>query len=185
MSREESAAGSATRRDPVASLAGLLRSPGTSTAARARLRRADPRFGSRDAVFEAAAMFAAADVRADDPDMHRRWFTVLHCLALADGRHDPRAASAAGAVLARIGFKEARMRQLVEADADTLIDLVPRIARRLAAQGAVLNWWPLADLLLHAGTGVATREERADAARRRLVEQFVRASNTAQGEDPT
>ena len=176
------AAPDAVPKDPLASLAAQLRSPRTSTGTRARLRRADPQHGSRDALFEAETLFQAAGIHAATADAHRRWFAVLHCLALAEGRHDPRGASAAGAVLARIGFKEGRLRQLVEADVSTLFDLMPRIARQLAAKSAALDWWPLAELLLHAGSGEPAREERADAARRRLVEHYLRTHSTPQGE---
>jgi hypothetical protein len=163
-------------RDPIASLSAMLRTGATSTGERARLRRADPAAGSRDALFEAERLFRSAGIAADDPERHRRWFLVLHCLALAEGRHDARGAAEAGAVLARLRFSEARVQQLVEADLSTLFDLLPRIARRIAADAAALNWWPLAELALGTESGDAEREQAADRARRRIVHHFVAAA---------
>ena len=68
--------------------------------------------------------------------------------------------------MAQIGVSEARVKQLVEADADLLCELLPRLSRRLASAGVAVQWWPLADLLLYTGTAF---EERADMARRRTA----------------
>lgn len=158
-------------KDAVASLAGQLRHADTGTAA--RLRRFHPSHDGRAALFEAELLLHAAQVHPHDEAQRQRWALVLHCLAIAQGAHDPRAEP--GAALARLHFSEARLRQLVEADEAVLADLVPRIARRLAAAGAVVNWRPLADLLLYAGVD----EMRADQARRRLVDHYLRAQQPA------
>ena len=157
-------------KDAVASLAGQIKhaNPGVV----ARLRRAHPQQDSRGALFEAEWMLQAAHIQPRSDEERRRWVLVLHCLAIAQGQHDPRAVGESGAVLARLRFSEARLRQLVEADEHLLADLMPRIARRLAAAGVALNWWPLVDLLLHTGTD---NELIADKARQRLVQQFLRA----------
>jgi hypothetical protein len=182
MTPEAQSTASTLAKDPVASLAGLLKPTVASSGVRARLRRADPRHGSRDAMFEAESLFARAGLPALDAEDHRRWFAVLHCLAIVEGRHDPRGTGAPGRVLAELRFKEARLRALVEADIDTLFDLMPRIARLLAAKARALDWGPFAALLLHAGCAVPVREQYADAARRRLVAEYVRASDSPKGE---
>jgi CRISPR type I-E-associated protein CasB/Cse2 len=169
-------ANASERKDPLASLAAMLRSGATSTGERARLRRADPAQGSRNALFEAERLFHAAGIDAALPDRHRRWFLVLHCLALAEGRHDPRGAAEPGAALARMRVSEARVQQLVEADLATLFDLLPRLARRIASEAAAVNWWPLAELVLGTESDDLEREQAADRARRRIVQHFVGAA---------
>ena len=71
--------------------------------------------------------------------------------------------------------------QLIEADFDVLADLMPRLARRLAAAGAALDWWPLVNLLLHTGTD---QEARAHSARQRLVQQFLRTQGVSKADAP-
>ncbi len=159
-------------RDALASLAGQIKHASTGTAA--RLRRTRPQQDGGGALFEVEWMLQAAEIFPRDDAEHQRWALVLHCLATAGGLHDARAEP--GAVLSRLRFTEARMRQLVEADEATLADLLPRLARRVAAAGAALNWWPLADLLLHAGQ---PSEVIADRARRRLVHHFLRAQSAS------
>lgn len=173
-----SAAASQTERpkDPVASLAAQVRhaQPGVL----ARLRRFSPQTEAQAALFETEWMLQAAQVPLSEPT-RPRWALLLHCLAIARGLHDPRTEAAPGSVLARLRWSEARMRQLVEADAQVLADLMPRLARRVAAAGAALDWRPLAELLLHAGTD---HEERADAARRRIVMQYLQAQGRLAGD---
>ena len=167
-------------KDAIASLAGQIKhaSPGVA----ARLRRAHPQQDSRSALFEAEWMLQTAHIHPRSDDERQRWALALHCLAIAQGQHDPRSVAEPGAVLARLRFSEARLRQLVEADEHLLADLMPRIARRLAAAGAALNWWPLVDLLLHTGT---EREAIADKARQRLVQQFLRAQTASANTAPS
>ncbi len=169
----------ATGKDAVASLAGQIRhaNPGVV----ARLRRAHPGHDNRSALFESEWLLQAAQIQPRSEDHRLRWALVLHCLAIAKDLHDPRTEAEPGAVLARLRFSEARLRQLVEADQDLLIDLMPRIARRLAAAGAALNWWPLVDLLLHTGT---PDEAIADRARQRLVRHFLRAQSATASASP-
>ena len=160
--------------DELASLAGQFRH--AATGVQARLRRVNPCRDSLGAVFETELLLHGARLQPRDDEDRRRWALVLHCLALADGRHDSRGAGEPGAVLQRLSFKEGRLRQLLQADFDVLVDLMPRIARRLGAAGAAVNWWPLAELLLHTGTGDPARQNRADVARRRLVEHYLQAA---------
>lgn len=160
-------------KDPIASLAGQMRHAGTGPLA--RLRRCHPLLERQAALFDTERLLLAAQVRPRTVAEHDRWALVLHCLALAQGRHDPRDDAEPGAVLARLRFSEARLRQLVEADWQLLATLMPRLARRLAASGATVNWRPLADLLLHTGTGEPEGERRADAARQRLIQRYLGA----------
>jgi len=161
------------RKDAVASLAGQLKraTPGVL----ARLRRADPATGYTTALFEIEWMLQAADIEPHGRDLHQRWALALHCLAIAQGKHEK--GLEAGAVLHRVfAGKEARLRQLIEADFDVLADLMPRLARRLAAANATLDWWPLVNLLLYTGTD---QEDRATTARQRLVQQFLRTQGAS------
>jgi CRISPR type I-E-associated protein CasB/Cse2 len=151
-------------KDPIASLAGQLRHADTGTLA--RLRRHHPAV-SRGAAFDCERLLQAAGINSGQ-DTRSRWALVLHCLALAEGGHDPRPDHAAGAVLARLRFSEARVRQLVEADEAVLADLLPRVARRLGNTGASANWWPLARLVLNDPDSPEGRDARAE-----IVRSFV------------
>lgn len=171
MSEATTAHGQAPAKDPVASLAGQVRH--ASTGALARLRRFDPVTHPQAALFETETMLMAAGVQPHDARQRQRWALVLHCLALAQGRHENRADADPGAVLARLRFSESRLRQLVEADDRVLTTLVPRLARRLASAGASINWWPLVDLLLHVGASNEASQARTDAARQRLIRRYL------------
>ena len=168
----------ASAKDPIASLAGQVRHASTGTLA--RLRRFDPIRNPQAALFDTEHMLMAARIQPRDARQRTRWALVLHCLALAQGRHDPRFDADPGAVLARLRFSEARLRQLVEADEHVLATLMPRLARRLSAAGATVNWWPLADLLLHGGPGEESSQARADAARQRLIRRYIEAQGPLQ-----
>lgn len=161
---------------PVASVAALIRnaSPGTY----ARLRRFDPGKDPQAALFEVELLLQSAQVAPRSEEQHRRWALLLHCLAIVQGAHDGRGgATEAGAVLARLRFSEARLQQLIEADFTVLADLMPRLARRLGAAGVAVNWLPLADLILCADTD---QEDKAQAARRRLVRHFLQVQRKAE-----
>jgi hypothetical protein len=165
-------------KDPIASIAGQLRHAGTGTLA--RLRRFHPQAdGAQVAMFDLERVLQAADIRAVPGPERDRWALLLHCLALAHGRHEKRIDAEPGAVMSRLRFSEARVRQLVEADEAVLADLLPRIARRFAAAGATVNWWPLADLLLHTGSEDNDQLQRADAARQRLIRYYLQAQARA------
>jgi len=159
----------------VAQLAAHLRhaSPGVL----ARLRRFHPRQDPRAAAFETEWLLESARVPAT-AQTRDRWAVLVHCLAIVRGRHASGPDHEPGQVLARLRVSEARVRQLVEADEAVLMDLLPRLARRLAAAGVSANWSPLADLLLLTGTAL---DERADAARRRIVREYLRAEGRIAG----
>lgn len=168
-------------KDAIASLAGQVRHAGTGTLA--RLRRFDPIRNPQAALFESERMLMAAGLQPSDPQWRRRWALVLHCLALAQGRHDPRFDADPGAVLARLHVSEARLRQLVEADERVLSVLMPRLARRLAAAGATVNWWPLAELLLFVGRDDMASRTRVDNARQRLIRRYLDAQSASRPAD--
>lgn len=165
----------ASRRDPVASLKWQLQH--ASMATLARLRRVHPQHDGRAALFETEWLLQSAGVWSRDDDEHDRWALVLHCLAIAQGRHARGSAFEPGRVLARLRVSEARIKQIVEADAEVLADLIPRLARRLAADGATIDWWPLAELLLDSGS------PRADTARRRIVREYLNAIGEENADD--
>ncbi len=160
----------APTRDILASLARQIKhaKPGTY----ARLRRFDPSKHPKAAVFETEGLLHAAQVPARGDEQHQRWSLVLHCLAITQGAHDGRSSAEPGAVLATLRFSEARLQQLVEASYPVLADLMPRLARRLAAASVAVNWWPLADLMLYTDTA---QETIAQQARRRLVRHYLQS----------
>jgi CRISPR type I-E-associated protein CasB/Cse2 len=110
-------------------------------------------------------------ISASDADQVRRWAAIVNALALCRGAHDP--LQPCGAALAAMRFSEERLAALLAADRDALIDLVPRVARRLAATGERMDWRLLARLLLEVGRNDA----RADEIRSRIAREYVRAQN--------
>lgn len=146
-----------------------------------RLRRFHPLRQVRAVTFEIEALLDAAQISTADPDTAQRWALILHCLALAGARHGTGSGAATGRVLARLPLTEVRLRQLLDADFDLLADLLPRLARRLATASTEIDWRPLADLLLYAGTAA---EVRADHARRRIVRGYIGALASADRSAP-
>lgn len=159
--------------DPVARLLAGLRKANTGTLA--RLRRFHPLQGGRPALFDSEGMLQAAGIDQTSAAQRERWAVLLHCMALTVG-HASGPQLEPGQALAQIRMSEARVKQLVEADAELLCELLPRICRRLASEGTAVKWWPFADLLLYTST---TFEERADLARRRIVRAYLRATADA------
>lgn len=147
---------SRTKESVVARLAGVLSDPGgrIGMGEHAALRRMDPLSPGASAII-AYRLLAAQDVPLDDEELMRRWCLMVHVLALARGAHDPRAKI--GEMLWKLGLTEARINQLLAADFPTLIQLAPRLARRLHASSAVkaLDFMPLAGLILNADRDAA------------------------------
>jgi CRISPR type I-E-associated protein CasB/Cse2 len=112
-------------------------------------------------------------ISVSDADGLKRWAAIVNALALRRGGHDP--SRSCGAALAAIRFGEERLSTLLAADPDTLIDLLPRIARRLAAANESMDWRPLARLVLDVGRN----EARADDTRSRIAREYVRAERQA------
>ncbi len=155
-------------RDPIAAIALQLASPHTPMGLLATLRRFDPMKQGRQSLFETTQVLMQADVHPGE--LHDRWALVVHCLALVRGAHNGH--SNPGAAMAAMQFSETRLRQLVQADAALLFDLMPRLARRLAAHGRAVNWWPLALMVLHTGRD----EPRADTARSDVIAGYLGAT---------
>lgn len=151
----------------VTALAGRLGDQNFSTGDHAALRRMVPRAPGRAGM---ALYRLMADVGLDvTGEKIKRWALVIHCLALVRGAHDKD--KRAGAVLHDLPLTELRLNQLLAADHDVLFDLLPSLARRLSAQGAAINWAPLAMLALY-GDHDSSDRHRLDIAR-----AYARAAN--------
>jgi len=162
--------------DPLRAIAGQLSSPRVDRGLLAALRRFNPVSDGRHNLFEVQQVLLAAGI--DLPADHARqprWALVVHCLAIVRGAHHGQRDT--GAKLADLGFSEARLRQLLEADGPLLGDLLPTLARRVAAAGVTLNWWPLAELALDGDDG----QDRARKARVDIAQGFLRATAAKTG----
>lgn len=130
----------------------------------AALRRMDPTApGKAGTVLY--TLLDQVEVDLDQPRSVRHWALILHALALARGLHH--ADIPLGKALHGIAFSDARLAQLLSADLDSLTDLLPRIARRLASQSQPADWRPLARLVLHLDTPLA------DQTRQQIARSFV------------
>jgi hypothetical protein len=163
----------APTQDPLRSIAARLSSPGVSTGMLAALRRFNPVSDGQHNLFEVQQVLLSAgvDLPASSP-AQPHWALVVHCLAIVRGAHHSHRDT--GARLADLGVSEARVRQLIEAEAALLADLLPALARRVAAAGVTLNWWPLALLVLSLDDGDPARGQTA---RREIVQGFIHATN--------
>lgn len=159
--------------DPLQRIARRLASPQVDRGLLAALRRFHPAQAGRHNVFEVQQVLLDAGLDlAPGSAQQPRWALLVHCLALVQGAHQPRLDT--GARLAELGLSEARLRQLLEADTPLLADLLPALARRLAAAGLAVDWWPLAALAL-ADFDHPVALARADQARRHIVQGYLRA----------
>lgn len=152
----------------IARLAAMLSDPKFPTGDHAALRRMSPLAPGRAALALERALIGA-NVTVYGMEDARRWALIVHSLALARGRHDR--GEPTGRKLFEIGLTEARLNQLLSADADTLFDLLPRLARRLAGQPANIDWLPLAQLARRVGV----YEDRADETRLKIARDYARA----------
>ena len=162
----------------VARVARCLQDPDFPTGDHAALRRLRP---DGPELRHAVALYRLMEdvgISVSDADGLKRWAAIINALALCWGAHDPR--QSCGAALAAMRFGEERLATLLTADYDTLIDLLPRIARRLRAANEPMDWYPLTRLVLDVGRD----EARADDTRSRIAREYVRAerqqSNQAQ-----
>jgi len=92
----------------------------------------------------------------------RRWGALLMSLAHAPGLHDY--ATPLGEALATAGWSETRFVRLMEADADTLPDLIRRVAQYLASKQQAANWDDVRRLLFYP-SGETAEDIRLDIAR--------------------
>lgn len=144
------------------------------TGERAALRRLDPTHpGGRIAAVCRLLDKCGWDLERTSPDDLRRWTLVLHTLALMSGPgtnpHDP--AKPTGGTIADAGLSEARFARLLTARGPAFRDLLPRLARFLAAQHQRLDCAPLAELVFRE----SWNEERAEQIRLRLAAQYYAA----------
>lgn len=162
----------APTKDPLRAIAAQLSSPGVNMGMLAALRRFNPVSDGQHNVFEVQQVLLGAgfDLPASSP-AQPHWALVVHCLAIVRGAHHDQRDT--GARLADLGLSEARVRQLIEADGPLLVDLLPALARRLAAAGVTLNWWPLALLVLSIDDA---EPARGQAARREIAQGFISAT---------
>ena len=162
----------APAKDPLRAIAAQLSSPGVNMGMLAALRRFNPVTDGQHNVFEVQQVLLGAgiDLSANSP-AQPQWALVVHCLAIVRGAHHDLRDT--GGRLADLGLSEARVRQLIEADAALLVDLLPALARRLAAAGVTLNWWPLALLVLSLDDADPARGQGA---RREIAQGFIRAT---------
>jgi CRISPR type I-E-associated protein CasB/Cse2 len=139
------------------------------TGGEAALRRLDARHPDPRHAFALYRLLTELGISAPNPDATLRWSAIVNALALCRGEHRP--SRRCGEVLYEIGISEPRLAMLLAADRETLIDLLPRLARRLAASGEAMDWWPLARLVLTVGSD----PEEADKTRSRVARDYVRA----------
>ena len=159
--------------DPLRAIAGRLSSPRIDMGLLAALRRFNPLSDGRHNLFEIQRVLQDAGIDlSTDSRLQPRWALVVHCLAIVRGAHHARRDT--GAKLAELGFSEARLRQLIEADGALLCDLLPTLARRLAAARVTLDWRPLAEMAL--ALDDESGQARAQRARLQIVQGFLRAS---------
>jgi CRISPR type I-E-associated protein CasB/Cse2 len=153
----------------VARLARHLSDPEFPTGDHAALRRLSTERAELRHAMALYRLMEEVGISASDADGLRRWAAIVNALALCRGAHAPN--RPCGAALAAIRFGEERLATLLTADRETLIDLLPRIARRLAAVNEPMDWCPLARLVLDVGRN----EARADDMRSRIAREYVRA----------
>ena len=154
----------------IARLAALMSGGALSVGAVTALRRFDPVDRPGDAAFEVCSLLDKVGIKAaPGSQAYEGWSVVLHCLALTRGNHSRGVDVGTGLVGASIS--ETRARQLLESDRPMLFDLLPRIARRLAASSQPIDWVPLARLAL----SVDADEAAAQRTRLDIAHRFQRA----------
>ena len=164
----------------IAAIAARLGSSSFPTGDHAALRRMQPAQPGGHAMIAAERLLHAAGVDPRSLGERERWTLAIHCLALAQGRHNP--AIPFGKALADLHFSEPRLTRLLVDDYGLVADWMPRIARFLASQGAAADWVEPVRILLHTGTrhGAAT----ADRARMQIARSYARATSAAPSSSP-
>ncbi len=153
----------------LARLSAVLRGQHLGTGTEAALRRLDARRPDPRHTIALHRLFAEYGISPADNDLTVRWAAIVNALALCRGAH--RQDRRCGEALYEMGFKEERLAMLLAANCNVLIDLLPRLARRLFAAGQAMDWWPLAHLIL-----TVDRElDEADRMRSQIARDYVRA----------
>ena len=153
----------------LAAIAARFADPGFPTGDHAALRRMAPDAPSGHAEIAAERLFGAVNADPEGKD-RRRWLLIVHCLALARGRHAPDAR--AGRLLADMYYSEERLSRLLSSDFEVVADVLPRLARWLNSKGAAIDWLPLARLARWTGRD----EDSADRARHQIARDYARAA---------
>ena len=153
----------------VAMVAARLADPEFPTGEHAALRRMDPRAPSGRAEVAAERLFQIAGAQPEGND-RKRWLLIIHCLALARGRHAKDETT--GRVLAELRYSEERLNRLFSSDFAVVADMMPRLARLLTAKGVPIDWLPLGRIIRWTGRN----EDRADRARHYIARTYARAA---------
>jgi hypothetical protein len=149
---------------------------------KAALRRLDPAAPDQRHLFAFYRVIAMLEERgvaepfAPKPDIQ---MLIVNALALAEGRHEAR--TPFGAALQAADFTENRLAQLMTADRETLIDLGPRVARRLSAAAQGADWRQFAQLARTAD--LPTEEPAHRDIRIRITQAFQTAAYKAGKKD--
>lgn len=158
------------RPDTLQRISDWLTHPDTRMGDLASLRRMDP----IDPSGAALVLYRLLGDVGMEGEQSRSWSLIVHCLALAHGKHRSGGPNV-GEALVALHYGEARLDLLLRADAETLADVLPRLARRLHAKGQLMDWWPLAKLILNRDSG----RSNAQRAREQIARDYVIASKKA------
>ncbi len=140
---------------------------------RIALCRTDPEKPSMGAVVAMRKLLAEMGIDAENNTEFCRWIFLGHCLALARGRHSPKART--GEILAGIWYSGARLSRLISEDQKELLSALPELARLFNARHLTVDWRPLGILALYTGIN----DERAGQARLEISRSFVSAQYNA------
>lgn len=138
-----------------------------------RMDPANPGAAATPALRELAE--AGLDLDGLHPEHLSAWLLIIHTLALARWRHEPRVKI--GQCLAAMRLGDNRLKQLLSADFETLQQLLPRVARRFASFTEVpgMDFMPLARLALAA----SARSEDLEPARLEIARSYTIFENNA------
>ena len=153
-------------------MAARLADPKCPTGDHAALRRMRPDAPDGRAQIAAERLLGRVNANPQGED-RRRWMLIMHCLALARGRHAPETRT--GRVLTETHYSEERLSRLLSSDFEVIADVLPRLARWVGAKGAAIDWLPLAQLARWTGRD----ENRADRVRHQIARDYARAAANA------
>lgn len=108
------------------------------------------------------------------PDDLRRWRLLIQCVAIGGYSGDKR--DRFGIALKRVGYSEARLKRLLEAESDLLPGILRRTARQLRSADQPANWNAARKLLFYTG-------EHAENARLQIAQQFYTYADSSTQDD--
>ncbi|KND59114.1 hypothetical protein BVER_02583c [Candidatus Burkholderia verschuerenii] len=143
------------------------------------LKRLDP-FADAQSVQQIAALTNAlyrAKVDCEHMSVSRwkRWGLIAHGIAMTVHCAPDKSAPTLGQQLALAGVSEARVTRLLNARGDAFFQILPRVLRLIASRNVLPDWAELGRLILSEGASDARGMRRAEAARRKIVGDYVRA----------